>query len=825
MTQKREAPTSTWARKYCEKFGLALVSIDPGEKAPKGHGWNQPGGYITDASAAEAFWQRNHRHNLGVVLGPSRVCSLDVDDVEWTRHALRELLGIDLDAMADSNPTVVGNPLRFRVLFRVPDGVDLGRHSLTWPHQEDPDGSKFKGLMAAAKAAKEAGDGAAEAQARAEADKIKRFTVFELRAGLVQDVLPPSIHPGTGKPYTWRTAPDADAGLPVLPQALLAVWLNWDAFKRDALAACPWAPKPAAVVRHPARPAAPPSGGGDVIEQFNRAHDVESLLAAHGYERRGNKWLAPCSSSGLPGVAVTDGRVYSHHASDPLCNDHMNDAFDVFRILEHDGDAKAATKAAAKLLGLDSRPQRQAQPAVRDDAPPLGDDLPGAPSGACDALADAESPPPELAHTHAGGEGVFRIGEQELLLDFVLIYGTDLVWDCNRRRMVKMTALREVVGRERIKLWQESQHRRVAEDVVFDPTLGCSPTMLNLYDGFKMTPDPRARSGCELILAHLWRLCGYRQDEYNFLLRWIAYPLQNPGAKMHSSVVMFGAEGPGKSLVWEKVVKRIYGDYGVTIGQAQLESQFTGWQSRKLFALAEEVVSRQEMRHYKGLLKHLVTGETLQINEKMQSLREEANHLNFVFLSNSTVPLELDDGDRRYLVLYVDKVPPQGYFDNLLAEIADGGTEAFYQYLLELDMTGFSAHTKPPLNEEKNQLIEGSLTPARYFIRIWLRGETDWPVGAVVAGDLYRAFCRWCERANEFKRREREFYQEAMRDMPQVRKDIHYPHDMDKHRTCRIYLPPAMATREQDKAWLTEVGQQCRAFHKSLNDQARSMAA
>ncbi|WP_321346434.1 VapE domain-containing protein [Halopseudomonas oceani] len=372
MTEKREAPISAWARRYIDAFGLTLVSIDPGEKAPKGKGWNQPGGYLTDAAAAEAFWQRNPQNNLGVVLGPSRVCSLDADDVEWTRYALRELLGVDLDAMADSCPTVVGNPARFRVLFRVPDGLELDRHSLTWPHQDDPDGSIFKTYMAQAKAAKEAGDAAGEAQARAEADKVKRFTVFELRAGLVQDVLPPSIHPGTGKPYTWRTAPDADAGLPVLPQALLAVWLNWQAFKRDAVAACPWAPKPAAVVRHPARPAAPPSGGGDVIEQFNRAHDVESLLAAHGYERRGNKWLAPCSSSGLPGVAVTDGRVYSHHASDPLANEHMNDAFDVFRILQHDGDAKAATKAAAKILGLDSRPVRQGNPSVRDDAPPIG---------------------------------------------------------------------------------------------------------------------------------------------------------------------------------------------------------------------------------------------------------------------------------------------------------------------------------------------------------------------------------------------------------------------------------------------------------------------
>lgn len=834
MVKPNETATAGWARRYIEAFGLALIGIEPGEKAPKGFGWNQPGGYFTDAPQAEAFWQSNPRHNLGVVLGPSRICSIDVDDVQWTRFVFGELLGVDLDVLAEVNPTVVGNPERFRVLFRVPEGIELARHSFSWPHESDPDGSLFKGFMAEAATAKADGDAAAEAAARAEAELIKRFTVVEFRAGLVQDVLPPSIHPGTGKPYTWRTLPDAAKGLPVLPQALLAAWLNWDIFKRDALALCPWLPKAATPLAKGPRPAVNGANGPSVIEEFNRAHDVEQLLAAHGYERRGRKWLCPNSSSGLPGVTVTDGRVYSHHSSDPLANDHQNDAFDVYTILEHGGDAKAATKAAARSMGITPERLVTLRRVVRDDAPPvtsleslatlLDDNLPGAPSGACGNPAGAEGDY-EPAHTLPGGEGGFRISEQELLTDFVLIYGTDLVWDCNRRRMVKMAALREVVGRERIKLWQESNHRRVAEDVVFDPTSSCSATMLNLFDGFKMQQDPKGEDGCVLIREHLWRLCNYREAEFWFLLRWIAYPMQNPGAKMATSIVMFGAEGPGKSLVWEKVVKRIYGEYGVTIGQAQLESQFTGWQSRKLFALAEEVVSRQEMRHYKGLLKHLVTGDTLQINEKMQSLREEANHLNFVFLSNSTVPLELDDGDRRYMVLYVDQVPGPTYFESLINEINAGGTEAFYHYLMNLEMGSFSAHSKPPLNVEKQALIDGSLTPARYFIRLWLSGETDWPVGAVVSGDLYRAFCRWCERANEFKRREREFYQEAMRELQQVRKDIHYPHDMDGFKTCRIYLPPAMVERVQDKPWLIEVGTQCRAFCKHLNDSARSLAA
>ena len=452
-------------------------------------------------------------------------------------------------------------------------------------------------------------------------------------------------------------------------------------------------------------------------------------------------------------------------------------------------------------------------------AQPL-DLLPRAPSSECDA--------PEgeyLSHT-PGGDGGFRISEQELLKDFVVIYGMDVAWDCARARMIKLSAIREAVGRTRYKWWQESDHRRMAQDVVFDPTERCGPLMLNLYDGFHMEKDARGAAGCLRIRKHLGLLCNEREDEYLFALKWIAYPLQNPGAKMATAVVMFGAEGPGKSLLWEKVVRRIYGEYGTTIGQAQLESQFTGWQSRKLFALAEEVVSREEMRHYKGVLKHLVTGETLQINEKNMPVREENNHLNFVFLSNSTVPLALDDGDRRYLVLYVDRVPPPKYFEDLMNEIDNGGIEALYHYLMSLDLRGFGPHTKPPLNEEKQGLIDGSLPAPRYFVRRWLAGETEFPVtGAVTQDDLWRAFCRWCEGANEFKRRQRDFTQEVVRDLKQARPDIRYPTQGDDFKTTRIYVTPAFLAEKQalGRDWASKAGLECRKFATAFDKRSLPM--
>ena len=107
-----------WARKYIGVFGLALVPIGPGQKAPKGSAWNKPGGYFHDSERAFEFWTTHPTHNLGVVLEPSRLCSLDVDDVPGARHILRELLGVNLDAISDDFPCVIGNPQRMRKIGR-----------------------------------------------------------------------------------------------------------------------------------------------------------------------------------------------------------------------------------------------------------------------------------------------------------------------------------------------------------------------------------------------------------------------------------------------------------------------------------------------------------------------------------------------------------------------------------------------------------------------------------------------------------------------------------------------------------------------------------
>lgn len=805
-----------WAKRYITTFDLALVSIEPGEKAPKGLGWNKPGGYITDAAAAEAFWQRNPTHNLGVVLGPSRVCSLDVDDVQWTRHVLFELLGIDLDAMSVFYPTIVGNPLRFRVVFKLPEGVELTRHSLSWPNENDPDGSIFKGFMDKAKAAKEQGDAAGEAAARAEAEPYKRFTVFELRAGLVQDVFPPSIHPGTSRPYIWKTPPSATDGLPTLTNELLTIWQNWEFFKRDAEAACPWAIKPAtapvkAVKRTPPGTGKQPS----VIDEFNRGHDVAELLRAHGYNKRGSKWLYPQSSTGLPGVTISDeGRVYSHHGADPLANGHQNDAFEVFCLLEHGGDHSKAVKEAARLLGI----QHSSRPDLRD--------LPPTPSAAMSEPSCANDDIGEAAPAPDGGAGEVLTLEH-LLRRFALVEGTTQVWDFDQSRVMKKSAFEARVGKvlakqwledtERRKLisddhvrdieqtrrmsgkkggalgmppteryvyidgtkdvWDREKKRRVAEGavkmalgdayalwlnsserrtvdvdhIVFDPTMTKDTAVyINTFDGLPLEPI-RDDAACTNLRWLISFLCNHDKNAALWLTRWLAYPLQHLGAKMDTAVLMHSSmEGSGKSLFFADTLGRLYGQYAATVGQTQLESNFNAWQSRKLWAVFEEVVSRDQRYNQVGKIKHLVTGKTVRMESKFINGWEESNHMNAVFLSNEIMPWPISDSDRRMLVVWPLETLPVERQKAIGQELEQGGVAALYGWLLSVDLGDFNQRTRPPSTDARERLVALSRAGWQTFLHLWKYSELGQGLwGPCLSTDLYSLFLEWCQRNKE----------------------------------------------------------------------------
>ncbi|MBU6995912.1 hypothetical protein [Ferrovum myxofaciens] len=90
----------------------------------------------------------------------------------------------------------------------------------------------------------------------------------------------------------------------------------------------------------------PMGNGSSLIQKFNASHSVAELLQAAGYIKKGKKWLAPNSGSGIPGLVVFEnGRAYSHHNNDALNDGRSHDSFGIYALIWHDGNASAACKA------------------------------------------------------------------------------------------------------------------------------------------------------------------------------------------------------------------------------------------------------------------------------------------------------------------------------------------------------------------------------------------------------------------------------------------------------------------------------------------------
>jgi putative DNA primase/helicase len=378
------ATIADFAATYVRKYGFSLVPLPPGAKRPLSDNWGNE--CITDPEQARSYYERRPSANIGVALGPSRLCSLDIDDLDAMRTICAEF-GWDIDALAQSAPTIQGRAPGFRIMFRVPDGLELPYHSLTWPRQDD------------------AG---------------KRFTVFEIRSATDQqrqDVLPPSIHPDTGKPYVWLTKPNGT--IPDPPAWLLALWQNWAALKPQLQGLCPWAPqrptpKPPKAPARPANDSTSPS----VIDAYERAHSIEAALTQYGYKQQGKRWLSPHSGTGLAGVILFDGKAWIHHASDPLCSDESGQlvsSFDLFRFYEHGGDIRKAVKAAAEALGMKPEPRMPTIPAgAVAQRPQAGPAVQG--SEVIDAdTGEIEPIPPEFS-------------DDSLALEFVAQFGAGLRW-------------------------------------------------------------------------------------------------------------------------------------------------------------------------------------------------------------------------------------------------------------------------------------------------------------------------------------------------------------------------------------------------------------
>ncbi|RDH86386.1 MAG: hypothetical protein DIZ78_09460 [endosymbiont of Escarpia spicata] len=207
----------------------------------------------------------------------------------------------------------------------------------------------------------------------------------------------------------------------------------------------------------------------------------------------------------------------------------------------------------------------------------------------------------------------------------------------------------------------------------------------------------------------------------------------------------------------------------------------------------------------------------LRVNPKNVAAYRQRNQVNIIYLSNEGQPLPIDNDDRRHLVIWTPPALGESFYDEVWAQIENGGVAAFYYYLLNLDLGDFHPKKRPPMTEAKRELINLSKPSEERFMDDWLNGEAGYPVIPCGSQQLYTAYSKYCRDNGVRNPRESNQFLGRINRLPgwsnklrRIYENAHYTGDT---KPKRIVLPNEQAlenageTRQPDQTqsqWLTD---------------------
>ena len=213
-------------------------------------------------------------------------------------------------------------------------------------------------------------------------------------------------------------------------------------------------------------------------------------------------------------------------------------------------------------------------------------------------------------------------------------------------------------------VWSRSPEARKYSDRVFYPMRSVSPEdtdVLNTFAGLKAeqqvvfdqnnTSMSVVEEDFALILVHIRNLCGGNKMYYEYLLDWLAYPVQT-GEKTNVAVISHGGQGCGKTFfLLEFMGEQIYGStlHAKIAGGKQVGGDFNAQISGKMYLAIEEPNDFSKAKL--NLLKDLITAGSIEVNGKGVNQTFVDDYTNYVFTCNSIPPDMLEEDDRRYFII------------------------------------------------------------------------------------------------------------------------------------------------------------------------------
>jgi len=240
---------------------------------------------------------------------------------------------------------------------------------------------------------------------------------------------------------------------------------------------------------------------------------------------------------------------------------------------------------------------------------------------------------------------------------------------------------------------------------------------LNTWRGWGLKDDDIKPGDVSLWLQLLDYLLAEAEPAHRrWFEQWLAYPLQHPGTKLFSAIVMWGLQhGTGKTLVGH-TMRELYGRNFNEIEERDLLGAFNAWAENRQFVMGDEITG-DDKRSSSDRMKSVITRTEMTINVKYISPYTVRDCINYYFTSNHPDSFFLDDSDRRYFIHEVRGEPlPLDFYRRYDEWYRTPAVGAVMHRLMNLDLTGFSPTAPAPATASKRQMIQTARTDAGAWV-------------------------------------------------------------------------------------------------------------
>lgn len=340
------------------------------------------------------------------------------------------------------------------------------------------------------------------------------------------------------------------------------------------------------------------------------------------------------------------------------------------------------------------------------------------------ALTEGDSAAPKFIRRLNRKHAVARVGAKTVVMDFLsngrVEYGdaaglhTYYENDMRTSSNGKMEPIS--------KLWMRHTSRRTYNDIVFLPNQEVEGAY-NYWQGFSVDSDPG--KSCKLLLAHLLDVvCSGNHDHYKYLIGWLAHMIQRPEEKPGVAVVVKGKKGCGKDTPFQYVGQLIRNHYVSLSRQEQMLGKFNRHLEKVLLLHMQEGYWAGSKAN-ESAMKALITSEDEMVEPKGMNAFPVKSVLRLFISSNERWVVPATEDERRFFVLEISerRRGDHAYFHALNVEMRSGGPSALLHYLLNYNLDGFQVRAVPDTAALGEQKIEGLKNVERWWHGVLQQGE------------------------------------------------------------------------------------------------------